>query len=660
MISVMQNNDVLELDMKSLFSNSGKYMIPVYQRNYSWGDAEITQLIQDLLDSQKQDVQRSYYLGTLVVYERNENGLSTYETIDGQQRLTTLSILMSVLKNDWKAELGEEMSWLTALNLNFKSRKSSSVLLYRLFTNGNLKGIDYNKSSNIAAAYDLTKKQLKKLLEEENIGIKDFTEYLLTKVKILRVPVPHDTNLNHYFEIMNTRGEQLEKHEIVKAKLLEAFSDLPLAERNSVIYTFNRIWDATSNMERYLQYGFTLEQRTSIFGKADWGHLEANSFDDLNNTIGSKQADGKESNALSIDDIIAGHNPSKDSDATDDQPVRFYSVVNFENFLLHVLRLMNGASKEIPLDDKRLISIFDNELKEAQDKTEFVKAFCFELFRTKFLFDKYIIKREFIGGKDHWSLKRLKRYDGSNASYLNTFGSEDDTTSKSDNKKLIMLLSMFHVSTPTMVYKHWLSAALKFPFNESDSKGAINSADYIDYLEETANLFVLGRHLRSTDSLEYHNMIFKKEMIQPLTWSQVDEQKLTFGNISNNLIFNYIDYLYWTTLETKDEKINKYEFSYRSSVEHYYPQNPREGGVKKLISDDDIDALNCIGNLCLISHSKNSRLSDFSPLQKTEFYSNNIDSIKQYLMMKKAKEWNAVAIREHEKEIIQLLKSTVL
>ena len=552
------------------------------------------------------------------------------------------------------------MSWLTALNLNFKSRKSSSVLLDRLFTNGNLKGIDYNKSSNIAAAYDLTKKQLKKLLEEENIAIKDFTEYLLTRVKILRVPVPHDTNLNHYFEIMNTRGEQLEKHEIVKAKLLEAFSDLPVSERNSVTNTFNKIWDATSNMERYLQYGFTIAQRTAIFGKSDWGHLEVNSFDDLNNNIGKKQEDGKESNALSIEDIIASNNQSKESDETDDNPVRFYSVVNFENFLLHVLRLMKGASKDIPLDDKRLISIFDKELKDAPDKAEFVKTFCFELFRTKFLFDKYIIKREFIGGKDHWSLKRLKWYDGANVSYLNTFGSEDDTTNKSDNRKLIMLLSMFHVSTPTMVYKHWLSAALKFPFNESDSKGVISSIEYIDYLEETANLFVLGRHLRSKDSLEYHEMIFKKEMIPPLTWHQVDEQKLTFGNISNNLLFNYIDYLYWKTLDTNDEKINKYEFSYRSSVEHYYPQNPMEGGVKKLTSTTDIQALNCIGNLCLISHSKNSRLSNFSPLQKVEFYSNNIDSIKQYLMMKKGKDWNVMAIKEHEQDIIKLLKSTVL
>ncbi len=660
MISPMQNNEVLELDMKSLFSNSGKYMIPVYQRNYSWGEAEITQLIQDLLDSQKQDAQRSYYLGTLVVYERNEKGLSTYETIDGQQRLTTLSILMAVLKNDWKAELENEMSWLTSLNLNFKSRKSSTVLLDRLFTNGNLKGIDYNKSSNIAAAYDLTKKQLKKLLDEEKTEIGDFVEYLLSHVKILRVPVPYDTNLNHYFEIMNTRGEQLEKHEIVKAKLLEAFADLPLAERNIITNTFNSIWDATSDMEKYMQYAFTIEQRISLFGGDDWGNLEVDNFDDLNLKIGGKQEVGKGGNTLSIDEIIMGQIKSKKPDETEDIPVRFYSVVNFENFLLHVLRLMKGASKDIPLDDKRLISIFDKELKDVADKVRFVKEFCFELFRTKFLFDKYIVKREFIGGKDHWSLKRLKRYDGSKASYINTFGSEDDTTSKSDNRKLIMLLSMFHVSTPTMVYKHWLSAVLKFPYIEADPKGAINSSDYIDYLEQTVNLFVLGRHLRSEDSLEYHDMIFKRETIPPLTWEQVDEKKLTFGNISNNLVFNYIDYLYWKTSETNDDKIIKYEFSYRSSVEHYYPQNPMEGGVKKLTTPEDIQALNCIGNLCLISHSKNSRLSNFSPLQKIEFYSNNIDSIKQYLMIKKGKDWNVASIREHEQEIIHLLKSTVL
>lgn len=647
--------DVLEFSIKELFSDSGTYVIPVYQRNYAWGEAEIMQLIQDIVDSLKQGY-ANYYLGTLVVFEREG---SVFETIDGQQRLTTLSILMSVLKNDWQESIGSLMDWLEQLNLDFKSRKSSSVLLNRLFTHGNLKGLDYNKGSNIATAYDLTKKLLKKLLQEEEVSIESFTAYLLSNVKILRVPVPYDTDLNHYFEIMNTRGEQLEKHEIVKAKLLAVFTALPDEKREKFTTTFNSVWNATSDMERYLQYGFTTDQRDRLFNKSEWNNLQVNNFQELNDAF--EKVEGESSDKKTIAEILEGKRREVDSKDPDDNPVRFHSVVNFENFLLHVLRLMNGAEKDIPLDDKRLIAIFEEELNTAEDKVQFVKDFCFELLRTKFFFDQYIIKREFIGGHDHWSLKRLKRYEGSNVSYVNTFGAENDTSSKSVNRQLLMLLSMFHVSTPTMVYKHWLSAALKYPFNEAEKDGSIHAEHYKNHLENIARSFVFARHLRSENSYDYHNMIFRSDTIPAFMWEQVDEEKLTFGNISNNLVFNYIDYLYWSSLGSTDVKISNFEFSPRSSVEHYYPRNPA-GNLKKLSTEEEVSALNCIGNLCLISHNKNSRYSNFSPGQKIELSSKRIDSIKQYLMMQiaDAEKWDVSEIQAHDKEVKELLKNNLL
>jgi uncharacterized protein with ParB-like and HNH nuclease domain len=57
------------------------------------------------------------------------------------------------------------------------------------------------------------------------LSIDEFCNYFFEKVTILRILVPEDTDLNHYFEIMNSRGEQLEKHEILKAKMLEVLED---------------------------------------------------------------------------------------------------------------------------------------------------------------------------------------------------------------------------------------------------------------------------------------------------------------------------------------------------------------------------------------------------------------------------------------------------
>ena len=116
---------------------------------------------------------------------------------------------------------------------------------------------------------------------------------------------------------------------------------------------------------------------------------------------------------------------------------------------------------------------------------------------------------------------------------------------------------------------------------------------------------------------------------------------MTFGNIENNLVFNFLDYLLWLE-HGASEPVKSYEFTFRSSVEHYYPQHPLDGQVQL-----DADTLNSFGNLCLISHSKNSRLSNFMPMAKKEFYQDNsIDSVKQYLMMETTS-WDVDAIRTH-------------
>ena len=74
-----------------------KYVVPLYQRNFSWKEEQIGQLLQDLYDNapKLQDDQcRNYYLGSLVVLERKDG---TWEVIDGQQRLTCLHFICKYL-----------------------------------------------------------------------------------------------------------------------------------------------------------------------------------------------------------------------------------------------------------------------------------------------------------------------------------------------------------------------------------------------------------------------------------------------------------------------------------------------------------------------------------------------------------------------------------
>ena len=133
-----------------------------------------------------------------------------------------------------------------------------------------------------------------------------------------------------------------------------------------------------------------------------------------------------------------------------------------------------------------------------------------------------------------------------------------------------------------------------------------------------------------------------------------------FGEIENNFVFNYLDYLLWIENRNEEKIVKEFEFTFRSSVEHFYPQHPMEGH-----STLGADILHEFGNLCLISHSKNSRLSNLPPKAKLAHFSagirkNTIDSLKLYEMTKVAKdeEWGEDEIIEHGQEMIDLLLSS--
>ena len=53
----------------------------------------------------------------------------------------------------------------------------------------------------------------------------------------------------------------------------------------SSVEVLNKVWEATSDMERYVQYGFSVDQRHRLFGNKDWGGFEADSFEDLAESV---------------------------------------------------------------------------------------------------------------------------------------------------------------------------------------------------------------------------------------------------------------------------------------------------------------------------------------------------------------------------------------
>lgn len=200
----MNDAGVRPFSIRALLEDRARYLVPMYQRNYAWGEGEITQLLQDVLDYQQKLVSgkgpQTYYIGTLVVFARDDG---SFEVIDGQQRFTTLSLLANWLKHH--AIDSVDMSWYQTINLAFESRPISSHTFERLWQGVapyDLRGSTFNEG--LVNGFELIDKAMADL---GLVGAKltAFCDYLFKHVQISRIEVPKDTDLNHFFEAMNNQ-----------------------------------------------------------------------------------------------------------------------------------------------------------------------------------------------------------------------------------------------------------------------------------------------------------------------------------------------------------------------------------------------------------------------------------------------------------------------
>lgn len=657
----MAKNDLLKhatLNIRE-FLSEGKYVIPIYQRNYDWGEREALQLLEDISDyaqkNKEQNKKQPYYIGSAVVFLRTAHGETYFETIDGQQRLTTLTILACLLKHQKKA------GWFEKPNLSYDHRKEADEALMML-VNGQLS--QHPSAQNIVSVYRLLEKHLQPMLTAKELDLETFADYLFEKVIILRIPVPQDTQLNHYFEIMNTRGEQLEKHEVLKAVLMGKL------EREEH-HLFHLIWEACSDMSAYVQMNFSVDTRSVLFDDT-WSKLQYKSFDDLLIALPQKESDnttsGEDGAPHTLESLFTDANNHKsyplpsDGSADKGKSERFGSIINFPNFLLQVLKVcyhgrffnqkyMEAVDAQIRLDDKALIPIFQavlSSLGTEEEKTRFVKYFIMQLLLLRTLYDRYVIKREYVNGTESWSLKKLK-YDTNHktGSYVNTFSSSnkaEDAEPESDIGKEIRLLeAMFHVSAPTQIYKHWLNAVLYHVHTTEPIK-----ADSLrNRLYDLARCYMLDVYLaKDGKKHSFEEIVYRKEGKPQNNIDDIDWGAINQGCNVQNFIFNFYDFILWSEKSGQHEK---FDFTYRTSVEHFYPQKPMPG-YEPLLTE----YLNSFGNLCLISSGMNSKFSNNMPKAKYDNFGSSEEmrsalSLKLQEMMERVNdgEWELEQIKAH-------------
>lgn len=635
---------------KTLFSEVGvRYVIPRYQRAYAWEEKEIEQLIDDICDDN--DPKRDYYIGSLIVARRKADDGVEYEVIDGQQRLTTIYLLLQCLLDEGYFSRGE-VSVGEALSFDCRS-KSNYTLAYIRSDARKSEGKEELLDQSILLAVDIIKKKLAREFGDRVEDQKKFVDRL-KHVVLYRIEVPEHTDLNRYFEIMNTRGEQLEQHDILKARLMNYLDDA--YEREA----FARIWEACSDMTGYVQMHFSVEDREKLFVE-QWSSLS--SEDALRELCkGKRRSEGK-SEGLDITEIIDSKSKEEDEDGTQeerDAEARFESIIDFPYFLLHVLRVfcrtkrlsMDGAEElGSLLDDKLLLKDFDKviaccEKRGDKRKTDvkrwFARKFIQFLLRSRFLFDKFIIKRERVEGDQEgsWSLKEL-RAPNKKPYYANTGRVKKSKTLEEAHAECLMIQSALRVSYTSPKVMHWITRLLECLFDDK-----LKLPKLADKAEHIAAEAVAENFFGQTLS-EYSEYDIK----------EYEFGDYAFGVGTPHIVFNYLDYLLWK----KAKKTHKdFVFEFRNSVEHWYPQHPSDGTIDPWVGRD------VFGNLCIISRSVNSKFSNLSPESKMKSYKKMVQkgSLKLRIMGDiieggSSEKWRQSACAKHEKEMIRLLCSAL-
>jgi hypothetical protein len=650
------------------------YVIPVYQRNYAWQDVEITALVKDVHDSFLKDETVPYYIGTLVTYKRGDN---QYEVIDGQQRLTTIFLILKaigglVLRN----------------KLTYSARAASASTLGNL---DNYPDLGTDVDGGIREGFKFARKALDDIVSDTEQA--DFKKYFLHQVRIIQYNVPKDVDLNHYFEVMNSRGEQLEKHEIVKSILCECIKD----EKD--ISKFSAIWDACGEMDLYIQQLVSVKSAFSD----DLQSFVKKSFDDI------PEQGGSEDKKPSIRNLLNLPVDKQEDSAAEEKSDRFQPIIDFPNFLLIILRIaVSGydgiTPADVTLDDKELLREFKKFIKtldSEEEKKAFAKDFAFKLLKGKYYLDNYIVhhisENKEISGENPWKLQRYFM-DDSKKKYPRRLGS-------THQDELVHLLSMFEVSFTPRQHKNYLFYCLMFLFEKDEPA----EKDYLEFLRGLADKYFYDVYL---------NPDFLNERKQPrpnaFDSAVLPEGKMCLEKIRDEgadyktrfveiyrqgksdiplFVFNYTDYILWRkyadTLRSKETKkgdgirekffeelgctdfeLDSFKHFYfsrtRRSLEHYYPQ--AMAGMPGNPSQDDI---NCFGNFAMIGAEANSSGSSLPPEAKLFRYSGgesdpvSVASLKFKIMMQKCQdnrqirprgeEWNADDMREHQEKMLAIL-----
>jgi len=240
----MRENNLKPIPINNLLEES--FFIPAYQRGYRWTKRQVVELLDDIGEFQKNNTdsprKRFYCLQPLVVKARGDE----WEVVDGQQRLTTIRIIMTCLKT--QAEALDK----TPYRIHYETRPGSADFLDRLDEERSMGNIDFHHMYEAKAAieewFESKERGYKMVFLQTLLGSEDDGR----NVKVIWYQINEEIDATTVFTRLNVGKIPLTNGELVKALFLKSgnFHESEGGDRYLKQLKIAQEWD---DIERTLQ-----------------------------------------------------------------------------------------------------------------------------------------------------------------------------------------------------------------------------------------------------------------------------------------------------------------------------------------------------------------------------------------------------------------------
>ena len=241
-----------EFPLAKIFSSDFDYSIPSYQRPYAWSEVQAGELFSDLVDFFSKEKDDTYFLGSIVLIK--EEGKPHSEVIDGQQRLTTLTILLAALTAHFSGELrtdfenyirepgraSQGLKPKPRLALRERDRQFFAHYIQGLKLNELLEldpaQMDYESQRNVRRNAEVMLQRLKFTFNDDTDNLCEFGAFLVQRCFLVAVSTPSQQSAFRVFSVLNSRGLDLLPTDIIKSDVIGSI-------KQSIQEDFTNTWE---------------------------------------------------------------------------------------------------------------------------------------------------------------------------------------------------------------------------------------------------------------------------------------------------------------------------------------------------------------------------------------------------------------------------------